>query len=105
MDIPGQRQASGKPNRPHMYKSELEQITHGCTEQERGRYWVRPSYDYGNPRIKVQKVKRKTANRKKYNLRKLDDSECQRTFEVKLREGASSLRYKEPEGVEEKGKE
>jgi len=52
--------------------------------------------------MKVQKVKRKTANRKKYNLRKLEDSECQRTFEVKLREGASSVRYKVPEVVKEK---
>jgi hypothetical protein len=42
------------------------------------------------------------ANRKKYNLGKLGDSECQRTLKVKLREVASSLRYKVPEAVEEK---
>ena len=53
-------------------------------------------------RIKVQNVKRKTANRKKYNLRKLEDSECQRTFKVKLRDGASTFRHEVPEGVEEK---
>jgi endonuclease/exonuclease/phosphatase family metal-dependent hydrolase len=35
-------------------------------------------------RIKVQKVKRKATNRKKYNLRKLDDSDSQRTFKARL---------------------
>jgi hypothetical protein len=53
-------------------------------------------------RIKVQNVKRRMANRKKYNLGKLGDSECQRTLKVKVREEASSLRYKVPEAVEEK---
>jgi hypothetical protein len=53
-------------------------------------------------RIKVQKVTRKTTIRKKYNLRKLEDRECQRTFKGKLRKGASSIRYKVPEGVEAK---
>jgi predicted Holliday junction resolvase-like endonuclease len=53
-------------------------------------------------RIKVQKVRRKVTNRKKYNLRKLEDSDCQRTVKVKLREGASSIRCKVPEDIEEK---
>jgi len=53
-------------------------------------------------RIKVQKVKRRMANRKKYNLGKLGNSECQRILKVQLREEASSLRYKVPEAVEEK---
>jgi len=53
-------------------------------------------------RIKVQKVMRRMTNRKKYNLGKLGDSECQRTLEVKLREEVSSLRCKVPEAVEEK---
>jgi hypothetical protein len=68
----------------------------------RNRYWVRASYDHGILRIKVQKVKRKTTNRKKYKLKKLDDIECERILKAKLREGASSLRYVVPEGVEEK---
>jgi hypothetical protein len=41
-------------------------------------------------RIKAQKVKRRTTNRKKYNLKKTDDIECQRILKTKLREGASS---------------
>jgi hypothetical protein len=53
-------------------------------------------------KIKAQKVKRKTTNRKKYNLKKLDDIECQWMSKAKLREGASSLRYVTSEGVEEK---
>jgi hypothetical protein len=53
-------------------------------------------------RIKVQRVRRKGTNRKKYNLRKLGDSDCQRTVTAKLREGASSIRYKVPEDTEEK---
>jgi hypothetical protein len=53
-------------------------------------------------RIKVQKVKRKATNRKKYNLRKLDYSDSQRTFKARLREGVSSIRYKVPKGIEEK---
>ena len=40
-------------------------------------------------RIKVQTVKRKVTNRKKYNLKKLDDNECQRILKAKIREGAS----------------
>jgi hypothetical protein len=53
-------------------------------------------------RIKAQKVKRKTTNRKKYNLKKLDDIECQRMLKAKLREGVSSLRYAASEGVKKK---
>jgi hypothetical protein len=53
-------------------------------------------------RIKTQKIKRKTTNRKKYNLKKADDIECQRMLKAKLREGASPLRYMASEGVEEK---
>jgi hypothetical protein len=44
-------------------------------------------------KIEAQKVKRKTKNRKKYSLKKLDEIECQRMSKAKLREGASSLRY------------
>jgi hypothetical protein len=32
----------------------------------------------------------------------LEDSDCQRTVKVKLREGAFSIRYKVPEDIEEK---
>jgi predicted RNA polymerase sigma factor len=32
----------------------------------------------------------------------LEDSDCQRTVKAKLREGASSIRYKVPENIEEK---
>jgi hypothetical protein len=56
-------------------------------------------------RIEIQKVKRKNINRKKYNLKKLEDNECQKIFKTKLREEVSSLRYKIPEGegdIEEK---
>jgi hypothetical protein len=53
-------------------------------------------------RIKAQKVKRKTTNRKKYILKKPDDIECQRMLKAKLREGASSVRYVTSEGVEQK---
>jgi hypothetical protein len=56
-------------------------------------------------RIKAQKVKRKTTNRKKYYLKKLDDIECQRMLKAKLREGVSSLRYVVSEGVEKSGRE
>jgi hypothetical protein len=51
-------------------------------------------------RIKVQRVTRKVTNRKKYKLRKLEDSDCQRTVKAKLREGASSIRCKVPEDIE-----
>jgi len=53
-------------------------------------------------RIKTQKVIRKTINRKRYNLKRLEDTESQKTFKTKLREGASTLRYERCEGVEEK---
>jgi hypothetical protein len=53
-------------------------------------------------RIKVQRVRRKGTDRKKYNLRKLEDSDCQRTVKVKSREGAYSIRCKVPEDIEEK---
>ena len=43
-------------------------------------------------RIKAQKIIRKTINRRRYNLKKLEDMECQKTFKTKLREGASALR-------------
>ena len=101
MDIPRQRKTSGKSD-------------HICVS----RNWNKSLLDVRNKigadigsdhhmimevlRIKVQKVKRRMANRKKYNLGKLRDSECQRTLKVKLREEASSLRYKVPEAVEEK---
>jgi len=52
-------------------------------------------------RIKTQKVIRKTMNRR-YNLKRLEDIESQKTFKTKLREGASALRYERCEGVEEK---
>jgi hypothetical protein len=41
-------------------------------------------------------------NRKRYNLKRLEDIECQKTFKTRLREEASVLRYEIPEGVEEK---
>jgi hypothetical protein len=53
-------------------------------------------------RIKTQKVIRKTINRRRYNMKRLEDMECQKTFKTKLREGASALRYEVHEGVEEK---
>jgi hypothetical protein len=53
-------------------------------------------------RIKTQKVIRKTINRRRYNLKRLEDIECQKTFKTKLREGASTLRYEVHERVEEK---
>jgi hypothetical protein len=53
-------------------------------------------------RIKVQRVRRTGTNRKKYNLRQLEDSDCQSTVKAKLREGASSIRCKVPEDIEEK---
>jgi hypothetical protein len=53
-------------------------------------------------RIKTQKVIRKTINRRRYNLKRLEDIESQKTFKTKLREGASALRYERCEGVEEK---
>ena len=53
-------------------------------------------------RVKTQKVIRKTINRRRYNLKSLKDTECQKTFKTNLREGASVLRYEIPEGVEEK---
>jgi len=53
-------------------------------------------------RIKTQKVIRKTINRRRYNLKRLEDIECQKTFKTKLQEGASTLRYEVYEGVEEK---
>jgi hypothetical protein len=53
-------------------------------------------------RIKVQSVKRKATNRKKYNLKKQEDSDGQRTFKARLRDRVSSVRYKVPEGIEEK---
>ena len=40
-------------------------------------------------RIEVQNVKRKVTNRRKYNLKKLDDTECQRILKAKIRGGAS----------------
>jgi hypothetical protein len=53
-------------------------------------------------RIKTQKDIRKTINRRRYNLKRLEDIECQKTFKTKLREGAFTLRYVVHEGVEEK---
>jgi hypothetical protein len=53
-------------------------------------------------RIKAQNVNTKTTNTNKYNLKKLDGIECQKILKAKLRVGASSLRYKVPEGAEEK---
>jgi len=52
--------------------------------------------------IKALKIIRKTINRRRYNLKKLEDMECQKTFKTKLREGASTLRYEAHEGVEER---
>jgi hypothetical protein len=46
-------------------------------------------------RIKTQKVIRKIINGRRYNLKRLQDTECQKTFKTKLREGASALRYEE----------
>ena len=43
-----------------------------------------------------------TINRRRYNPKRLEDIECQKTFKTKLREGASALRYETHEGVEEK---
>ena len=80
-----------------MYKPELEQITLRCPEQERGGYWV-----MGILRIKTQKVIRKTINRRRYNLKRLEDTECKKTFKTKLREGAIALRYEVHEGIDEK---
>jgi len=53
-------------------------------------------------RIKTQKVIRETINRRRYNLKRLEDTESQKIFKTKVREGASALRYKRCEGVEEK---
>jgi len=52
-------------------------------------------------RIKALKILKKTINRRRHNLKKLEDMECQKTFKTKLREGASALRYEAHEGVEE----
>jgi hypothetical protein len=56
----------------------------------------------GTLMIKAQKIIRKTINRRRYNSKKLEDMECQKTFKTKLREGASALRYEAYEGVEER---
>jgi len=53
-------------------------------------------------RIKTQKVIRKTVNRRRYNLKRLEDIESQKTFKTKLRKGASALRYERCARVEEK---
>jgi len=53
-------------------------------------------------RIRTQKVIKRTINRRRYNIKRLEDIECQKTFKTKLREGASALRYETHEGVEEK---
>jgi len=55
-------------------------------------------------RIRTQKVIKRTINRWRYNLKRLEDIECQKTFKTKLREGASAsaLRYETHEGVEQK---
>jgi len=53
-------------------------------------------------RIKAQKVVRKTTNRRRYNLKKLEDMEGQKAFKTKLREGASILRHEANDGVEER---
>ena len=55
-------------------------------------------------RIKIKKVKRKVTNTRKYNLKKLDDTEYQRILKVKIKEEAS-LRYVVSKGVEEKWEE
>jgi exonuclease III len=38
-------------------------------------------------RIKTQKVIRKTINRRRYNLKRMEEIECQKAFKTKLREG------------------
>jgi len=53
-------------------------------------------------RIRTQKIIKRTINRWRYNLKRLEDIECQKTFKTKLREGASTLRHETYEGVEEK---
>jgi len=53
-------------------------------------------------RIRIQKVIKRTINRRRYNLKRLEDIECQKTFKTKLREGASALRYETHEDLEEK---
>jgi len=53
-------------------------------------------------RIMTQKIIMRTINRRRYNLKLLEDIEYQRTFKTKLREGASALRYETHEGVEDK---
>jgi hypothetical protein len=93
MDIPGQRQAEGKPNRPHMYKSELGKITLDIRNKRGADIGSEHHMIMGILRIKTQKVIRKTINRRRYNLKRLEDTECQKTFKTKLREGASALRY------------
>jgi hypothetical protein len=53
-------------------------------------------------RIKTQKVIRKTINRRRYNLKRLEEIEFQTAFKTKLREGASALGLERCESVEEK---
>ena len=53
-------------------------------------------------RIEVEKVKGKVLNRRLYNLKKPDDTDCQRTIKAKIREGESSLRCVVSKGAEEK---
>jgi hypothetical protein len=53
-------------------------------------------------RIRSQKVIRRTINRWRYNLKRLEDTERQKTFKTKLREEAPAIRYEIHEGVEEK---
>ena len=53
-------------------------------------------------RIRTQKVIKRTINTRRYNIKRLEDIECQKTFKTKLRERASALRYETREGVEEK---
>ena len=43
-----------------------------------------------------------TINRRRYNLKRLEDIECQKTFKTKLWEGSSALSYETHERVEEK---
>jgi len=38
-------------------------------------------------RIKTQKVIRKTINRRRYNLKRMEEIECQKAFKTKLRDG------------------
>jgi exonuclease III len=101
---------------PDRDKQVGKQIDHICISQN----WRKPLLDVWNKRgadigsdhhmimgilrIKAQKITSKTINRRRYNLKKLEDTECQKTFKTMLRGGASALRYEAHEGVEESGK-